>query len=183
MSLKIRGGRGEFKHMFYAQAVCSLLIWWVLNPIFFQFRFSEYGTNSGQLPLCEYALGWIPNSSPFGCGVFPEGLGALSWPKSPRVFQVEGSHSSVPIGDMWNPPLTCSVCNIQVPTASRPRHRGLAWLQIQRAFGWSPAASRSARWLSALSSFTLEWSCQLVEPLKQTAVGRLTSQAAWCGSA
>ena len=133
---KTRGGRGEFKHMFYAQAVRSLLIWWVLNPIFLQSRFSECGTNSGQFALCEYALGWIPLSSPSGCGLFPEGLEALSWPKSPRVFQVEGSHSSVPRGDMWNPPLTCPVCNIHVPTASRPRHRGLAWLQIQRTFGW-----------------------------------------------
>lgn len=136
MSLKIWGGRGEFKHMFYAYTIHRLLIWWVLNPIFFQSRFSECGMNSSQFPFCEYALGWIPVSSPSGCGVFPEELGALSWPESPRVLQVEGSHSSVPRGDMGKPPLrtdSCPVCNIHVPTASRPRHRGLAWPQIQRA--------------------------------------------------
>ena len=176
--------------MCYAHTVRSLLIWWVLNPVFFQSWFSECGIKSRRFPSCEFVLGCVPVGSPSGCGGFPEGPGALSWPESPQVLQVEGNHYSVPRGDLWRPPLTCPVCNIYVPTASGPRT--VVWLHPRsrepltgvlqppgvRADG-QPCPPLPLRGRAS------SWSPSSRQPLKQTVSpsSRLTSQVACCGRA
>lgn len=131
--------------MFYAYTIHRLLIWRVLNPIFFQSRFSECGTNSSQFPFCEYALGWIPVSSPSGCGSSPR-----SWEPSadPRVHVYCRLRGVIPVSleETWGSCPSGQTAVLSVIYTS-PQHLDpgtVVWLGLRSKEPPGPAASRSA---------------------------------------